>query len=529
MKLKGSMTVFAALSLLLVASFLFVLLEGARVQGLNTCADLVSEVGITSVCAEYQSPLWEDYHLLFLDGAYGTEDFSAEKINSTLCQRISENLDVAQHSGVSMYALSMQSAEVTEYQLASDGKGAVFLQCVAAYMKNNLTREAAEKLYEKYQERGEVEEKDTSAYSVEGADHAIEEAKKVQEEAAAGEGDSAGTPTDGESTVGTPTDGGSSTAGEETGTPTDGGGTSAVGGNTEEPVENPLEIVLKLKENLILEMTAGSASEISTKQVDLRESMLKRSIEKGTKQSDTKVGWYERVLVGEYLEKYFSTYRNPREEGAFSYELEYLLCGEDTDKSNLEGTINRLMLLREGANIICITMDRTKMNEAKVIAEAIAAAVAQPELITVIQCGIVAAWAYVESLLDLRALLRGDKIALVKSEEEWTTNTQNLMASLENEAKAINCKKGLTYEEYLKLLLYTMGTKKLAYRMMDVMEQSVRIKPGYEYVRMDYMVCELSCSIQYQAASLFANLSVVRKGMPEGFCFEETKSFSYLK
>ena len=121
MKCKGSITVFAALSMLLVASFLFALLEGARVQGLNTCAELVSEVGITSVCAEYQSPLWEEYRLLFFDGAYGTENFSEEKINSVLCRRISENLDVTQESGVSMYGLSMQSAEITEYQLASDG------------------------------------------------------------------------------------------------------------------------------------------------------------------------------------------------------------------------------------------------------------------------------------------------------------------------------------------------------------------------------------------------------------------------
>lgn len=536
---------FAALSLLLTASFLFVLLEGARVQGLNTCADLVSQIGITSVCAEYQSPLWEDYRLLFLDGAYGTEDFSKEKINSALCQRISENLDVTQHSGVSMYNLAMQSAEVTEYQLASDGKGAVFLECVAAYMKNNLTKEAVSKLYEKYQEGEAVEQKDRSGYSVEGAEQAIEEAKKAQEEAAGGEESSAGTTADGGSAAGTAVDGGSeagttaaggsetetAAAGEsETGTVPSGGsetGTAAAGESAAEPVENPLEIVLKLKENLILNMTVEDVSQISTKQVDLRESMLKRSLEEGTGKSGGKIDWYERVLVGEYLDKYFSSYRSPKEGGAFSYELEYLLCGEDTDKSNLEGTINRLMLLREGANIIAITMDSTKMNEAKVIAEAIATAVAQPELITVIQCGIVAAWAYVESLLDLRALLRGDKIALVKSEKEWTTNTQNLMASLENEAKAINCQKGLTYEEYLKLFLYIMGTKKLAYRMMDVMEQSVRLKPGYEHVRMDHMVCELSCSMQYQAAPLFANLSVIRKGMPGGFYFEKTKSFSY--
>ena len=87
MNLKGSMTVFAALSMLLVASFLFALLEAARVQGLDACADMVSEVGVTSICAEYQQPIWEDYRLLFLDGAYGTEKFSEEKRDGKQAKR----------------------------------------------------------------------------------------------------------------------------------------------------------------------------------------------------------------------------------------------------------------------------------------------------------------------------------------------------------------------------------------------------------------------------------------------------------
>ena len=51
---------------------LMALLEGARARGLNTCAELVSDVAIHSVCAEYQPVLWEDYKLLMLDGTYGT-------------------------------------------------------------------------------------------------------------------------------------------------------------------------------------------------------------------------------------------------------------------------------------------------------------------------------------------------------------------------------------------------------------------------------------------------------------------------
>ena len=181
MRIKGSMTVFVALSLLLVISFLMALLEGARAQGLNTCAELVSDVAIHSVCAEYQPVLWEDYKLLMLDGTYGTGTFSVEKLNSRLCTRISENIENTTASGMSLYKLFLQDAQVTGYQLATDGAGEVFLQCVASYMKNNLTREAAKSLYDAYQEGKEVEESDRSDYSVENANTAIEEAKVAAE------------------------------------------------------------------------------------------------------------------------------------------------------------------------------------------------------------------------------------------------------------------------------------------------------------------------------------------------------------
>lgn len=507
MKLKGSMTVFAALSMLLVASFLFALLEGARVQGLNACADLISEVGINSVFAEYQRPFWEDYHLLFLDGAYGGERFSVEKINSVLCQRISENLEWKESSGVSMYHLSLQNAEILEYQLAADGEGSVFLECVASYMKNHLTREAAEEIYKKYRDCEAVEQSDKGEYSVEEADLAIKEQKKAQEQEAeeAVEEDASET--------------------EES------GGDLPLNSQAaeEKPQQNPLEIVLKLKENAVLGMVAGDVSALSEKGIDLQESMLKRDLEKGTQTVAKGINWYERILVSEYIEKYFSNYRNPKEKSALSYELEYLLCGEDTDKSNLEGVINRLLWLREIANVTYIVKDRTKLNEAGILAELLAGFTGNPLIIKVVQCGIVAAWAYVESLLDVRALLRGDKIALIKNHTQWTTDTEHLVEALGNDAKAKNCENGLAYEDYLKQFLFAMETKKLAYRMMDIMEQSARTIPGYEQIRMDHMVCGFSCSVEYQAAPLFGSLSIIGRGLPERLQFQKTKSFHYLE
>ena len=74
MRKQGSITVFAALTMMLVASFLFALLEAAYVQGLNTAAEEVSELCMDSVFAQYQPALWQKYGVLALDGAFGTDE-----------------------------------------------------------------------------------------------------------------------------------------------------------------------------------------------------------------------------------------------------------------------------------------------------------------------------------------------------------------------------------------------------------------------------------------------------------------------
>ena len=70
---RGSITPFCAMSLMLIASLLLTLLEGARVYGLECYADMKAETGMDSVCGEYQPFLWQQYGLLFLDGAYGRQ------------------------------------------------------------------------------------------------------------------------------------------------------------------------------------------------------------------------------------------------------------------------------------------------------------------------------------------------------------------------------------------------------------------------------------------------------------------------
>lgn len=495
MEKRGSLTVFAALTFMLIASFLTALLEAGRMYELEAYADISSALAVESVCAEYQPVLWEDFHMLGLDGAYGGENFSMDYVTAVLLQRIRTNLNQG-GNGSAVMALSPAMAETVEYQLLTDGDGSVFLDCVADYMKENLSVEAAQILYDRYTRSEEAEqEQQEMTGSVENAKAAIEDAKRQQEEAASGN----------ETDV--------STAPRE----------------PDRVEENPLDVVLALKQNALLGMVTGDLGGISTKRVALTDTVGSRKCERGTAAVTAETDWYDKVLALEYMDQYFSDYGDPVGEHALSYEMEYVLCGEEADGDNLEGAVNRLLLIREAANITHILGDSGKMATTLSMAEVLAGFTGNPAIIKVVQIGIVAAWAYVESILDIRALLAGKKIALFKSSGEWTTSLGNLVQAFSDGNGAKECADGISYQDYIKGLLFTMRTEKLAYRMMDVMEWNIRLTPTYANCRMDHMLCGIRYRISYTAEPLFSKISMLGSSGIGELVFENEKKFAYYE
>lgn len=485
MKWKGSVTVFAALSLMLTASFLFALFEAGRVYMLEAYADMTSELALESVCAEYQPALWEKYHLLCLDGAYGGKNFSMEYTDGVLRQRINRNIDTEGLKG-NLLAMKLKTVEAEEYQLLTDQEGSVFLNHAASYMKSYFPIEAAELLYQNYTQREEMEKETPVEDSVENAQKAIREARENQK--------------------------------KEMDTSNEG----EVSGGAEESAEvkeNPLEMVLALKQNAILGMVVEDMEGLSNHQVNLANCLMNRKCQTGNSATDKNVEWYEKVLALEYLDKYYGSYVNPKENQALSYEMEYVLCGRETDKENLEKAVERLMLLREAANVVHIVGDGAKREEALALANALAGFSGNPAVIKVVQIGIIGAWAYMESILDVRALLQGNKIALQKSEEQWTLNLTSLGEMFQSTLKAKNCENGCSYQTYLKMLLYVQKEKLLAYRMMDVIEQNARLIPQQQDCRMDHMICKMTYRMTYQAETIFMK--------SHGMEYAKVKEFSY--
>ena len=343
---------------------------------------------------------------------------------------------------------------------------------------------------ERYGEHEQVEQSGQGEESIEDARTAIEEAKSERREQAESDG------------------------------------TEAVIPELPPEQENPLEVVHAIKQNALLGMTLGDFGAVSTRQTDLGDSIERRQKQTGNMEIQVS-DWYDRILALEYMDQYFGDYLGESEDHALAYELEYVLAGKGSDKENLESVIKRLLFVREAANITHILGDGDKRAKTLGMAEALAGFTGNPAVVRLVQTGVIAAWAYVESILDIRALLAGDKIALIKTETQWTAQFGSLAAAFEDGKKAKNCENGVSYQGYLKGFLYTVSSERLAYRMMDIMERTVRLHPMYADCRMDHVLCGISYRMDYEWQPLFSGLMVHTGRDLSGLCYQTQRTFSY--
>ena len=86
-----------------------------------------------------------------------------------------------------------------------------------------------------------------------------------------------------------------------------------------------------------------------------------------------------------YLQKHFQCavdeggkHQKGSKEHSLSYELEYIIGGQKSDRENLKKTVNRILLIREGMNYATLAKSAKMRGEAMALAAAITGAAALP-------------------------------------------------------------------------------------------------------------------------------------------------------
>lgn len=174
------------------------------------------------------------------------------------------------------------------------------------------------------------------------------------------------------------------------------------------------------------------------------------------------------------------------------YQLEYVIGGKNTDQENLKAVVYRLLAAREAANMMYLLQDPTRQAEIHEMALVICATIGFPALEGIVSLALQAAWAFGESLLDVRQLLTGGKVPLVKTGDTWMVSLHQLakITELLKNSRAVE-QKGMTYQEYLGILLMTGKSEVQTERTMDIVEAVIRGMSGKENFRLDQGVIYL--------------------------------------
>ncbi|MCM1257931.1 MAG: DUF5702 domain-containing protein [Roseburia sp.] len=498
---QASLGIYFTLLLACVGAFILTVVEIARFSGLDSDALEYTNLAEESLFAGYQPVLLSEYDMFWLDGCFGKDRFSLEAGEEEMEALLYDNL---WNRGRNFYKMQVEEVTAETCLLATDREGKVFQSQAAAAYKAKFGEIAAEEILGRIKgiqdakKRGENPEDKISP-----AESTLDSIRQQQEtqEAAQQQG-----LTRGADVKAAPSPFGF-LKGESP--------AAASGGN-------PLEANRKLRSQGGLSLVLPKGAVLSEKTVDIGDCLLKRSCEKGTDGGAIKTGTADRIFMQQYIKRYGGNFLEPRVSGGLSYGEEYVIAGKKTDRENLEYVVKELLLVREIANFTYLFTDEAKQAQALAAATALAGISANPPLIEVVKQGILAVWAYGESICDVKILLSGGKVPLVKTAAEWNTDLANI-GDVES-GNYSGADHGLGYEDYLQAFLYVLSTKTASYRCMDLMEYTMK-KSGYDYAKMDHMILRMKIQAEYSADTIFSSL--LGEDTIGGYIFEKESSYCY--
>ncbi len=412
------------------------MIYAVRENALRMRSKEASDISMNSAFAEYVKTLFDDYGLIFVDAGYMTKTRSMilaeERFKDCMNANFDEKADIPVW-GKDLLKLDCTSAETLNVRFATDNKGLALRRQAAEYMHYHTKVQYAVDLYDSLTDVNDIE------FTSTGLQDQVDSAMS---------------------------------------------GLRGYAGDYEvaEWTDWQYGAVISNKEVspfTVLSLVVPSFSDVSTKVLDTSKCVSHRELNKGNYAKPEELGPVDSVLFKEYLIEKCADYTTENAETALSYEVEYLINGKGSDARNLAGIVHRILLIREAVNYQQIYRDPVKMGIIRLVANAVAWLLMEPEIAEPLAKMIVAGWAYHESLKDVRVLLRGGRVPLLKDSTDFYTNMYG-----SDSGEAIT-EKGLSYRDYLRAFILTANNGKLTERFMDLLELSVRKKDGNNSFRLD--------------------------------------------
>ncbi len=436
---RGEITVFLSLIFVLFISFIAAMLESTVLQTAKNQKRLDTDRAVYSAFGEYEKQLLEKYELLAIDGSYGSGTFREENI-----------LDHMHYYGTVGIDHHIQGI-----QYLSDRKGTAFKEQVLAYMEDTygiaVVRELAgmSGIWEEQELQGEEAQQEDMEVNT--------ELQKILEE---GEG----------------------ILPEE---------------------DNPLPHVEELKSRGLLSLVLPDEYEVSGRRVAAGEQPSMRNLRTGRGSFYFRQGLNgleEKLLFREYLLKKFGNAIETRgEDQSLSYEIEYMLGGKEDDYGNLEAVAGKLLAIRFGINYLYLLTDSVRKAEAEALALTLSTLAALPGAAEIVKQALLAAWAFGESIVDVRALMAGKRTVLVKDSASWQLSLSSLLTlgTGGDIQDGMDAEGGVSYKDYLRILLFLQDEDTLTMRALDRVEQNMKMESGRSAFAVDN--CIVKVRVQSEA------------------------------
>lgn len=453
-KENAYLTVYLSLVFGIVLSLLLALIEGAAIGAARAQAELVADLGLNSIFAEYNREVLDQYELFFLDSSYGGENGGIGKVETHLSKYLEKNMDpdkaVGLFGGITYLKLTNPYLEISEVSYAGDNGGEVWKAQAVAYMKAVYGGDIIHSVKEHLEvvEKNEMHTRDIAAELKEqkkSFEKALIEKEITEYDTQTSEGTSYG---------------------------------------------KVSKLVDKLIGGGLLKLVMPSGERMSDVAVNTKDYYSGRvhagrvnagiGLHEGVQKAD---GLVDELIYGEYLMKMCGNYRDQKEDSLLKYQIEYILYGFSSDSSNLSACIATLFAVRSVGNLISIYSSSTMKNQAEATAKMICALLLSPELAPVLKEILIGIWAMAESVADVKNLLDGGKVPLIKKDNQWSLS---LLGALTGDFEGSKKRdEGLSYQMYLRVLLGLMDKQTKVTRSLDIVEMDIRQTKGNEQFRID--------------------------------------------
>lgn len=467
---KAYLTVYLSLVFGIVLSLLLALIEGAAIGAARAQAEIVADLGLDSVFAEYHREILDQYELFFIDTSYGSPNggigMTEKHLSDYLAKNMNPDEDMGAFGSTTYLKLANPYLEAEEVSYAADDGGAVWKAQAVAYMKAvyggdiiNTVKDHIETV-----KSNEMDTRDAAAElkkQKKKFEKALAEKEIIELNAAASDGTS---------------------------------------------YAKVSKLIDKLISGTLLKLVMPSGDKLSQASVNVNDYYSKRAqagkvnsgvgLHEGASKAD---GFADELIYGEYLMKVCGNYCDQKENSMLKYQIEYILYGFSSDASNLSACLATLFAVRSAGNLIAVYNNSTMKLQAEAVAEVLCALIASPELTPILKNILLGVWALAESVADLKNLLDGGKVPLIKKEGQWSLSLSGVLSgNFFGKGKKDD---GLSYQAYLRVLLGLMNRQKKTARSLDIVEMDIRETEGNQYFRIDQCIDYMKVSFGFADAA----------------------------